>query len=149
MNLKTFYTENRVGFLIDLRSIADHSMHSSGTRLVKTRDRVQLELERKDSSSCNVNCHVFVISDSQMNIQEGQLKSIELQQAMDPRDIPFNALTVELTNSGRTHFLVNQFDHIGLICPTFAHSKTHNRFFIVMREQNQMAKWLTFEKRSV
>ena len=49
---------------------------------------------------------------------------------MDPGNIPFNALIVGLTNSGKTHFLVNQlrgkfsgkFDYIVLICPTFAYN---------------------------
>ena len=55
---------------------------------------------------------------------------------MDPGNIPFNALIVGPTNSGKTQFLVNQlrgpfngkFDYIVLICPTFAHNKTLERF---------------------
>ncbi|KAL9982942.1 hypothetical protein ACROYT_G005057 [Oculina patagonica] len=51
MTLQKFYTEDKFGLLIDLRSMADHSMHGSGTRLVNTKDGVQLELERKASGS--------------------------------------------------------------------------------------------------
>ena len=39
-------------------------------------DEVQLEIERDGSGSGNVNCHVFVISDSQMNIQGQHLDSV-------------------------------------------------------------------------
>ena len=50
MNARKFYTEDKFGLMIDLRSMADHSMHGSGTRLVNTKDGVQLELERNASS---------------------------------------------------------------------------------------------------
>ena len=56
MNLTKFYTGDKFGLLIDLRSMADHAMHGSGTRLLNTKDGVQLELERNASGSGNVNC---------------------------------------------------------------------------------------------
>ena len=64
--------------MIDLRSMADHSMHGSGRRLVNTKDGVQLELERNASGSGNdkVRCHIYVISDAQMNILGRQLESV-------------------------------------------------------------------------
>ena len=77
MNATKFYTKNKFGLMIDLRSIADHSKHGSGTRLVNTKDGVQLELERKVSGSGNVNCHIYVISDAQMNILGRQLESVQ------------------------------------------------------------------------
>ena len=78
MNLKLFLAGNRFGLLIDLRSMADRSMHGSGIRLANTNDGVQLELERKASGSGNINCQVFVISDALMPIQENQLQFIQL-----------------------------------------------------------------------
>lgn len=77
MKATKFYTENKFGVMIDLRSMADHSMHGSGTRLVNTNDGVQLELERNASGSGNVNCHIYVISDAQMNILGRQLQSVQ------------------------------------------------------------------------
>ena len=76
---------------------------------------------------------------------------------MDPGNIPFNALIVGPTNSGKTHFLVNQlcgpfngkFDYIVLICPTFAYNRTLYRFgerdprlYVIICEQHQVEIWL-------
>ena len=55
---------------------------------------------------------------------------------MDPHNLPFNALIVGPTNSGKMQFLVNQlcgrfcgkFDYVALICPTFAYNKTLYHF---------------------
>lgn len=55
---------------------------------------------------------------------------------MDPNNILFDALTVGRTNSGNTQFLVNirrgafrcKFDYMVLICPSFVHNKTYDRF---------------------
>ena len=77
MNLTKFYTDDKFGLLIDLRSMAVQAPHSSGTFLVNTKDGVQLELEHNASSSSPVNSHVFVISDSQMNILRQQLESVQ------------------------------------------------------------------------
>ena len=77
MTLQKFYTENKFGLLIDLRSMASQEMHGSGTRLVNTTDGVQLEIERDAKGSGTVNCHVFVIADSQFNIMHRQMQSLQ------------------------------------------------------------------------
>ena len=77
MTLEKFYTKNKFGLLIDLRSMASQKMHSSGTRLVNSTDGVQLEIKRDGKGSGPVNCHVFVISDSQFNIVDSQLESVQ------------------------------------------------------------------------
>ena len=77
MNVEKFYTDNKFCQLFDLHSMEDHAMHGSGTHLVNTKDRMQLDLERDASGSGTVNCHVFVISDSQMNIMGQQLESVQ------------------------------------------------------------------------
>jgi len=77
MNLKLFLVGDKFGLLVDLRSMADRSMHGSGTRLVNTTDGVQLEIERKASGSGTINCQVFVISDAQFSILGNQLNDVE------------------------------------------------------------------------
>jgi len=76
---------------------------------------------------------------------------------MDPSKIPFNALIVGPTNSGKSRFVLDQiygpfrfkFDYIVLICPTFAHNKTYHRIGendpkmdVIMCEQHDVEKWL-------
>ena len=76
---------------------------------------------------------------------------------MDSRKIPFNALIVGPTNSGKSRFVVDQiygpfhrkFDYIVLICPTFAHNKTYHRIgennprmFVIICMQNEVEIWL-------
>ena len=77
MNMTKFYTDDKFGLVIDMRSMADQSMHGSGTRILNSTDGIQLEIERKAEGSGNVKCHVFVISDYQFNIMDRQLESLE------------------------------------------------------------------------
>ena len=57
--------------------MASQKMHGSGIRLVNSTDGIQLEIERDAKGSGQVNCHVFVISDSQFNILNRQLESVQ------------------------------------------------------------------------
>jgi len=77
MNATKFYTGDNFGLVIDMRSMADQEMHGSGKRLVNSTGGVQLEIERKAEGSGNVNCHVFVIADSQFNIIDRQFESVQ------------------------------------------------------------------------
>ena len=77
MNLQKFYAKNKFGLLIDLRSMESQKMHGSSTHIVNSTDGVQLEIERDGKGSGTVNCHVYIISDSQFNILGKQLDSVQ------------------------------------------------------------------------
>ena len=77
MTLQKFYTKNKFGLLIDLRSMESQKMHGSGTRIVNTTDGIQLEIERDAKGSGQVNCHVFIILDAMFGILNKQLESVQ------------------------------------------------------------------------
>ena len=57
--------------------MADTTLHGNGQRLVNTKDGVHLAIERNTTGSGTAKCHIFSISDSQMNIMEQQLQSVQ------------------------------------------------------------------------
>ena len=76
---------------------------------------------------------------------------------MDPRKIPFNALIVGPTNSGKSSFVLDQiygsfrfkFENIVLICPTLVHNKSYNRIgekdpniYVIAPKQHEVETWL-------
>ena len=76
---------------------------------------------------------------------------------MEPSNIPFNALIVGPTNSGKSTFVTDQlygpfrsrFDYTVLICPTFTHNKTYHRIgendprmFVIICAQHEVESWL-------
>ena len=76
---------------------------------------------------------------------------------MDPKKLPFNALIVGPTNSGKTQYLLNQlrgpfrgwFDYTVLFCPTFVKNTTYDRFvdkdphiFVIVCQQHEIESWL-------
>ena len=77
MNLKKFYTDNKFGLLIDLRSMESQNMHGSGTHIVNSTSGVLLEIEQDAKGTGKVHCHVYIMSDSQFNIMEKQLYSVD------------------------------------------------------------------------
>ena len=77
MDPTKFYKDNKFRVLIELNSMADTATHGCGVHLVNTNYGVFIEIERKTSGSGSMKCHVFTISDAQMNIMDKQLKSVQ------------------------------------------------------------------------
>jgi len=68
MDMKKFYTGNKFGLVIDMRTTRDQTMHGSGKRIVGSNEGVQLEIERKTEGSEKMKCHIYVVSDAQFDI---------------------------------------------------------------------------------
>lgn len=82
-----------------------------------------------------MNCHIFIIADTQLNIMSRKLElCAELN--MDSNNISFKVLILGPINSGKTQFFLNQLcgplydrpDYVVLICLTFAYNKILFRF---------------------
>ena len=54
----------------------DNDLHGSELRLVSTKKGVQLAINKKASGSGNVKCHIFILSDAQLNIINYELESV-------------------------------------------------------------------------
>ena len=76
MTPSDFYAGDKFALFIDLRSVEDNALHGSGLRLVNTKEGVQLTLNRKTSGSGEAKCHIFILSDAQLNIVNRELESI-------------------------------------------------------------------------
>ena len=76
---------------------------------------------------------------------------------MDPSNIPFNALIVGPTNSGKSRFVTDQLygpfrknlDYIVLVCRPLAYNNTYTRIgvndphmFVVECKQHEVEAWL-------
>ena len=77
MTLAKYLTNNKFGLWIDLRSMADTTMHGNGQRLVNTQNGVQLTIDRTASGSGVTYCYIFTVSDAQMNIMGQQLVDVQ------------------------------------------------------------------------
>ena len=75
MNFSKFHADNKFGLVIDMCSMAAQAMH--GNRIANSTDGVQLEIERSAKGSGDVNCHIFVIFNSQFNNMDSQLESVQ------------------------------------------------------------------------
>ena len=71
---KDFYTGDKFGLWIDLRTFFDNSIHGGGLR--NTKDGVKLEIKRNVSGSGIITCHMFLVADAVMEIINKDLKSI-------------------------------------------------------------------------
>jgi len=73
-----FYASDQFGLVIDVLTMADQLMHGSGKSIMDSKNDVQLEIQREAKGSGEVNCHIFVISDAQFNINGGKLTYVWL-----------------------------------------------------------------------
>jgi hypothetical protein len=62
---------------VDLRTYEDNDAHGSGLRLLDAQDGVSLEITRTAATAdATINGYIFVVSDAQVNVNDGSLTSV-------------------------------------------------------------------------
>ena len=72
-----FYSGDKFGLWIDLRTFSDNGIHGGGLQVNTTRDGVKLAIKRKTGGTGNITCYMFVVADALMEIMNAELKSIK------------------------------------------------------------------------
>ena len=72
-----FFSGDRFGLWIDLRTFPDPEIHGGGFTLDSTSDGVKLEIRRKAGGSGKVTCYIFIVSDALAEVMNGGLSEIK------------------------------------------------------------------------
>lgn len=76
MNVINFYVGDRLSLFIDFWSTSDNDFLDSGLKLMNTKEGVQLMLHLSNSSSGSLKCHIFILSDAQLGIENREVQSV-------------------------------------------------------------------------
>ena len=72
---KYYGDDNKFGLWLDMRSTEDNTLHGSGKSLQNTKDGIQLAITKSDKTG-PYKMHIFIVSDSQVNIQNCQIMGL-------------------------------------------------------------------------
>jgi len=72
----TTYFRNWYALWLDFRSSDDQKLHGSGRRVENASEGVTLQLDETAELAGPLNCYVYIVMDTQLNIGNGQLISV-------------------------------------------------------------------------
>jgi hypothetical protein len=72
----TAYLTDKYALWVDFRSTDDSSLHGSGRRIENGSEGITLQIEKEQDGEGPINVYTFVISDAQMNIENGRLSKL-------------------------------------------------------------------------
>ena len=72
-----FFSGDKFGLWIDLRTFPDPEIHGGGFTLDSTSDGVKLEIRRKAGGTGKVTCYIFIVSDALVEVMNGGLNEIK------------------------------------------------------------------------
>ena len=65
------YLVNRYALWLDFRMIDENELHGTGRRIENTSEGITLQIEKKAESAWALNAYIYLITDAQLNIQNG------------------------------------------------------------------------------
>ncbi|CAB3992192.1 Hypothetical predicted protein [Paramuricea clavata] len=74
--LTTFFKHKTFTLVIDLRTVNDVSTFGNGAKIQNTQSGILVEITKK-ATTANVVCHMFVLSDGVIGIENGQLTGVQ------------------------------------------------------------------------
>ena len=69
------YLDNKYALWLDFRTTDENSLHGTGRRIENTSEGITLQIEKEAESSGNLNAYIYLITDAQLNIQNGAFVS--------------------------------------------------------------------------
>ena len=67
---------NKYALWLDFRSTDDSSLHGSGRRIENGSEGITLQIEKEADEEGPINVYTYVVSDAQMNIENGRLSKL-------------------------------------------------------------------------
>ena len=69
------YLTDKYALWLDFRMIDENTLHGTGRRIENTSEEITLQIEKKAESPGNLNAYIYLIMDTQLNIQNGAFVS--------------------------------------------------------------------------
>jgi hypothetical protein len=74
--LSNFFKDKKFALVIDLRTVNDVSTFGNGAKIQNTQSGLLVEITKK-ATTANVVCHMFILSDGVIGIENGQLTGVQ------------------------------------------------------------------------
>ena len=65
------YLVNKYALWLDFRMIDENELHGTGRRIENASEGITLQIEKKEEPAGALNAYIYLIMDSQLNIQNG------------------------------------------------------------------------------
>ena len=75
-NIAKYHTK-RFALWLDLRSTDDNTLHGSGRRIENASEGITIQIEKEHGPDENLNIHLFIIQDAQINFENGRFSEIK------------------------------------------------------------------------